>query len=119
MRTLAPAGASTRAGGGRRELNTIAQQLFRWRERFMFARNVRWPVIAAAIAGLLLSACAPTTTGAGTSPTPGASPASKVLRMARDAEPFSPFVPWQIDDNPALLIPADVYDTHLGPTMDG
>src|SRR6266550_4500927 len=120
MRTLAPSGASTRAGGGRRELNTNRpHQLFRWRERFMFARSVRWPVIAAAIAGLLLSACAPTTTGAGTSPTPGASPASKVLRMARNAEPFSPFVPWQIDDNPALFISVNVYDTLLRTTKDG
>src|SRR5204862_7704673 len=85
----------------------------------MFARNVRWPVIAAAIAGLLLSACAPTTTGAGTSPTPGASPASKVLRMARNAEPFSPFVPWQIDDDPALFISVNVDRTLPRTTKDG
>lgn len=84
----------------------------------MFARKARWPVMAAAIAGLLLSACAPTTTGTG-SPTPGASPASKVLRMARNAEPFSPFVPWQIDDNPALFISVQVYDTLLRTTKDG
>ena len=85
----------------------------------MFARKARWPVMAAAIAGLLLSACAPTTTTGGTSPTPGASPASKVLRMARNAEPFSPFVPWQIDDNPALFISVNVYDTLLRTTKDG
>ena len=24
--------------------------------------------------------------------------------MARNAEPFSPFVPWQIDDNPAIIL---------------
>ena len=89
----------------------------------MFALKARWPLMAVAIVGLLLSACAPTTsTGTGTgsnSPTPGASPASKVLRMARNAEPFSPFVPWQIDDNPALFISVNVYDTLLRTTKDG
>jgi peptide/nickel transport system substrate-binding protein len=90
----------------------------------MFLEKARWPLIAAAIAGLLLSACAPTSTGTG-SPTPGtsasasASPVSKVLRMARNAEPFSPFVPWQIDDNPALFISVNVYDTLLRTTKDG
>jgi len=85
----------------------------------MFARLIRWPVIAAAVTGLLLTACAPTTTGTGSSPTPGASPASKILRMARNAEPFSPFVPWQIDDNPTLFISVNVYDTLLRTTKDG
>jgi len=89
----------------------------------MFARLARWPVIAAAIGGLLLSACAQNTTGGTASPTPGASastsPVSKVLRMARNAEPFSPFVPWQIDDNPALFISVNVYDTMLRTTKDG
>src|SRR5438034_452243 len=124
MRTLAPAGAGTRAGGGGRELNAIFASAFRWRERFMLARITRWPVMAAAIAGLLLSACAPTSTGTG-SPTPGTSPSastspvSKMLRMARNAEPFSPFVPWQIDDNPALFISVNVYDTLLRTTKDG
>jgi peptide/nickel transport system substrate-binding protein len=77
--------------------------------------------MAAVIAGLLLGACAPTTTTGGQSPTPGASasPVSKVLRMARNAEPFSPFVPWQIDDNPALFISVQVYDTLLRTTKDG
>ena len=86
----------------------------------MFLRKTGWQAIAAAvITALLLSACAPTTTGTGTSPTPGASAASKVLRMARNAEPFSPFVPWQIDDNPALFISVNVYDTLLRTTKDG
>jgi len=79
-------------------------------------------VIAAAIAALVLSACTQTQTGTGTqSPTtqPSASAASKVLRMARNAEPFSPFVPWQIDDNPALFISVNVYDTLLRTTKDG
>jgi peptide/nickel transport system substrate-binding protein len=84
----------------------------------MFLQKARWPVLAAAVVGLLLSACAPNTTGTG-SPTPGSSPASKVLRMARNAEPFSPFVPWQIDDNPALFISVNVYDTLLRTTKDG
>ena len=39
--------------------------------------------------------------------------------MARNAEPFSPFVPWQIDDNPALFISVNVYDTLLRTTKDG
>src|SRR6266566_2142365 len=90
----------------------------------MFARKIGWPVIAAAIAALVLSACTQTGTGTG-SPTPGTSPSastspvSKVLRMARQAEPFSPFVPWQIDDNPALFISVNVYDTLLRTTKDG
>lgn len=87
----------------------------------MFARKTGWPVLGTVIAALLLSACTQTGTSAGTSPTPGASasPASKVLRMARNAEPFSPFVPWQIDDNPALFISVNVYDTLLRTTKDG
>jgi peptide/nickel transport system substrate-binding protein len=84
----------------------------------MLTRKTRWPVIAAVIGALLLAACTPTGTGTG-SPTPGASAAAKVLRMARNAEPFSPFVPWQIDDNPALFISVNVYDTLLRTTKDG
>src|SRR5438093_9410505 len=118
-----------RGWGGPRELDTVARcrphepatfDRFQWRERFMFARKTGWPVIAVAIAALVLSAC--TQTGTGTqSPTtqPSASPVSKVLRMARNAEPFSPFVPWQIDDNPALFISVNVYDTLLRTTKDG
>src|SRR5256886_5345831 len=86
----------------------------------MFLRKTGWQGGAVAtIAGLLISACAPASTGTG-SPTPGASSAGpKVLRMARNAEPFSPFVPWQIDDNPALFISVNVYDTLLRTTKDG
>src|SRR5256714_1492618 len=108
------AGTATAPGSRARS----SASAFRWRKRFMLARRVRWPVIAAAIAGLLLGACAPTTS-TGSSASPGASPASKVLRMARQAEPFSPFVPWQIDDNPALFISVQVYDTLLRTTKDG
>jgi peptide/nickel transport system substrate-binding protein len=87
----------------------------------MFERKTGWPVIGMVIGALLLSACTQTGTGTGSSPTQGASasPASKVLRMARNAEPFSPFVPWQIDDNPALFISVNVYDSLLRTTKDG
>jgi peptide/nickel transport system substrate-binding protein len=86
----------------------------------MLARKARWPVMSAVIAALLLSAC--TQTGTGTqspSAQPSPSAAAKVLRMARNAEPFSPFVPWQIDDNPALFISVNVYDTLLRTSKDG
>ncbi|MFN8474090.1 MAG: ABC transporter substrate-binding protein [Anaerolineae bacterium] len=43
----------------------------------------------------------------------------KVLKMARNSEPFSPFIPWQIDDNPALFISVNVYDTLFRTTKDG
>jgi len=87
----------------------------------MFVRKTGWPVIGVVIGALLLSACTQTGTGTGASPTQGASasPASKVLRMARNSEPFSPFVPWQIDDNPALFISVNVYDSLLRTTKDG
>src|SRR5438105_171479 len=107
--------------GGRRRLNTIVlNSFFRGRERFMFLRKTGWQAIAAAvITALLLSACTQTGSGTG-SPTPGASSAgAKVLRMARNAEPFSPFVPWQIDDNPTLFISVNIYDTLLRTTKDG
>ena len=39
--------------------------------------------------------------------------------MARNAEPFSPFIPWQIDDNPALFLSVNVYDSLLRMTPDG
>ena len=86
----------------------------------MFLRKIgSQAMAAAAIAALLLSACTQTGSGTG-SPTPAASSAGpKVLRMARNAEPFSPFVPWQIDDNPALFISVNVYDTLLRTTKDG
>src|SRR5438874_12275968 len=106
--------------GGRRRLNTIVlNSFFRGRERFMFVRKTGWQAIAAAvITALLLSACTQTGSGTG-SPTPGASSAgAKVLRMARNAEPFSPFVPWQIDDNPTLFISVNIYDTLLRTTKD-
>ena len=50
---------------------------------------------------------------------PTAAPKSKVLKMARNAEPFSVFIPWQIDDNPALFISVNVYDSLLRMTPDG
>jgi peptide/nickel transport system substrate-binding protein len=86
----------------------------------MFASKTRWPVMWAVVAALVLSACTQSSTGT-QSPTPGASAsaAPQVLRMARNAEPFSPFVPWQIDDNPTLFISVNVYDTLLRTTKDG
>ncbi len=50
---------------------------------------------------------------------PTAAPKPKVLKMARNAEPFSVFIPWQIDDNPALFISVNVYDSLLRMTPDG
>lgn len=84
----------------------------------MFARKTRWPVTSAVIAAVLLSACTQTGTQSPTTQ-PGSSAGPQVLRMARNAEPFSPFVPWQIDDNPALFISVNVYDTLLRTTKDG
>src|SRR5206468_1100338 len=103
-------------GATTRDVSIVS--FLRWRERFMLTRKTGWPVIAAVIGALLLAACTQTGTGTG-SPTPGGSAAAKVLRMARNAEPFSPFVPWQIDDNPALFISVNIYDTLLRTTKDG
>jgi peptide/nickel transport system substrate-binding protein len=82
---------------------------------------MRWPVISAVIAAMLLGACAPTTNQSSATQTAAttATPGPKVLKMARNAEPFSPFVPWQIDDNPALFISVNIYDTLLRTTKDG
>ncbi len=61
-------------------------------------------------------------------PTPTALPVAKaapaaqqpvVLKMARIYEPFSVFIPWQIDDNPALFLSVNVYDSLLRMTPDG
>ncbi len=63
---------------------------------------------------------APAATQAAPAPAqPTAAPQAKVLKMARNAEPFSVFIPWQIDDNPALFISVNVYDTLLRTTPDG
>src|SRR4029077_5228700 len=111
----AGAGAIRRrhACGGEAAANSTRSSAsgFRWRERFMFAGKTRWPVMWAVVGALLLSACTQGSTGT-QAPTPGASAsanaAPQVLRMARNAEPFSPFVPWQIDDNPTLFISVNV-----------
>ncbi|TMC76672.1 MAG: ABC transporter substrate-binding protein [Chloroflexi bacterium] len=84
----------------------------------MNSLNSRWPVIGVVIAVLLVGACAPSGTQSATTQ-PSASSGPKVLKMARNAEPFSPFVPWQIDDNPTLFISVNVYDTLLRTTKDG
>lgn len=84
----------------------------------MLARKTRRPVALAVVALLFLSACTQTGTGSATNQ-PVASAGPQVLRMARNAEPFSPFVPWQIDDNPALFLSVNVYDTLLRTSQDG
>ncbi|MBI3732081.1 MAG: ABC transporter substrate-binding protein [Chloroflexi bacterium] len=77
-------------------------------------RKSFWFVTLCLVA-LVLAAC-----GGGAAPAATTAPATpKVLKMARNAEPFSPFVPWQIDDNPALFISVNVYDTLLRTTKDG
>jgi peptide/nickel transport system substrate-binding protein len=108
----------------------------------MFARNRRWLILITLALGaaLLLAACgapattappaaataapgAPTTAAAApTAAQPAATAvpaAAKVLKMARNAEPFSPFIPWIIDDNPCLFISVNVYDSLLRTTKDG
>jgi peptide/nickel transport system substrate-binding protein len=52
-------------------------------------------------------------------PAPTTAPKPKVLKMARIYEPFSVFIPWQIDDNPALFLSVNVYDSLLRMTPDG
>ncbi|MHB8646098.1 MAG: ABC transporter substrate-binding protein [Thermomicrobiales bacterium] len=86
---------------------------------------------ATAAAGTILDACSGKS---GTRGTPSASPGTatanpevnstqsarmKDLRMARNAEPLSPLIPWQIDDNASLFIAVNLYDTLLRTTQDG
>src|SRR5262245_11014270 len=79
----------------------------------MASRIRRVHVFSRALAALLLvAACA------GTALTPAAAQSPSVLRMARNAEPGI-FVPWLIDDNPALFTMANVYDGLLRVTKDG
>src|SRR5207247_450075 len=123
-----PSGSATWRGG-RREPGMIRSRLttragtwivFVLEEKRMFSLNTRWPVIGAVVAALLIGACAPAPSGPQTATTqPSASSGPKVLKMARNAEPFSPFVPWQIDDNPALFISVNIYDTLLRTTKAG
>jgi peptide/nickel transport system substrate-binding protein len=65
------------------------------------------------------SAAAPTTAAAAPTTAAAAGGKGKTLKMSRNAEPFSPFIPWQIDDNPALFISVNMYDTLLRTTKDG
>ena len=74
-------------------------------------RSARW-FIRVFGAALLLSVCA----GSALSPVAAQSPV--VVKMARNAEPGI-FVPWLIDDNPALFVLANVYDGLLRVTRDG
>ena len=54
-----------------------------------------------------------------TSAPAAAAGSGKVLRMARQSEPFSPFIPWELDDNPAIFIGVNVYDGLLRISADG
>lgn len=51
--------------------------------------------------------------------TPARSSGPKVLTMARISEPFSVFIPWQIDDNPTVFLSVNVYDSLLRVSPDG
>lgn len=75
---------------------------------------------AAPASGAAASPAAATTAPTAAATTaPAAAPKGKLLRMARNAEPFSPFVPWQIDDNPALFLSINMYDTLFHTSKDG
>ncbi len=89
---------------------------------------------AAPSAAAAASATRPATAAASTAPSASGSAApaavgpttppvgsgkGKTLKMARNAEPFSPFVPWQIDDNPALFLSVNMYDSLLRTSKDG
>jgi peptide/nickel transport system substrate-binding protein len=80
----------------------------------MSGRDTRWTSVftRGLAAALLLGACAVSAL------TPAAAQSPTVLRMTRNAEPGI-FVPWLIDDNPALFILANVYDGLLRVTKDG
>jgi peptide/nickel transport system substrate-binding protein len=69
-------------------------------------------ITRALAAALLLVACGASAL------TPAAAQSPVVLKMARNAEPGI-FVPWLIDDNPALFLLANVYDGLLRVTKDG
>ena len=97
----------------------------------------KWIAFVAVLAMMLptLAACAPpaapsaapaaqppaaTVAPAATAaPAPTEAPKPKVLKMGRSYEPFSPFIPWQIDDNPALFLSVNVYDSLLRMSQDG
>jgi peptide/nickel transport system substrate-binding protein len=79
------------------------------------------PAATTAPAATEAPAAAPAATEA---PAATAAPAAaagegKVLKMARIYEPFSTFIPWQIDDNPALFLSVNVYDSLLRVSADG
>jgi len=77
------------------------------------------PAPAATSAPAAAATVAPKAAAPTAAPTTAPSGKPKVLKMARNAEPFSPFIPWQIDDNPALFISVNVYDSLLRMTPDG
>ena len=65
------------------------------------------------------SAAAPTKAAAAPTTAAAAGGKGKTLKMSRNNEPLTPLVPWQIDDNPALFISVNIYDTLLRTTKDG
>ena len=77
------------------------------------------PSAAASAAASRAASAAPSAAAGGPTSPPVGSGKGKTLKMARNAEPFSPFVPWQIDDNPALFISVNIYDGLLRTTKDG
>ncbi len=80
----------------------------------MSARDRSWTNLFSRTLGamLLIGACGVAALS------PAAAQTPTVLRMARNAEPGI-FVPWLIDDNPALFLLANVYDGLLRVTKDG
>ncbi len=102
--------------------------------RIRFSQWIAFIVVLAMLLPML-AACAPTAAptaapaakapaatvapAATTAPTATAVPKPKVLKMGRIMEPFSTFIPWQIDDNPALFLSVNVYDSLLRMSSDG
>ena len=78
---------------------------------------------AAPTAAAAAATSAPATSGSAVAPTTAAAAAAggkgKTLKMSRNAEPLTPLIPWQCDDNPGLFILVNIYDTLLRTTKDG
>lgn len=75
------------------------------------------PVATAAPAAT--SAPAATEAPAPTAAPPAASGEGQVLKMARIYEPFSVFIPWQMDDNPTIFVSVNIYDSLVRVSPDG
>jgi peptide/nickel transport system substrate-binding protein len=80
------------------------------------------PAAAPTTAAAGAATTAPATSGSAAAPTTAAAAGAskgKALKMARNAEAQSVFIPWQIDDNACLFISVNMYDTLLRTTKDG